>query len=170
MTATITSVPQSAKEFARMNDTQRKFSARVQRMLDRADALFVDGYRAEEILDRLYRVTSPKGDCYVVNLRDWTCECNAFKLKMYTDTKGRTSCKHLVGCRQLVKDQNAPVVSFVDVIMAHDAYRSADNEVNRLIERMDAAVNEAERLYYARQCAEAEQVAQSTLAAWEAVR
>jgi hypothetical protein len=74
-------------------------------MLEKAARLFEDGYRAEEILHQLYRVTSPTGQQYVVDLRDRSCECQAFRGRQFTDTTGRTCCKHTVGTRFLLAQQ-----------------------------------------------------------------
>jgi hypothetical protein len=95
------------------------------RMLEKATTLHQDGYRAELIFDDLYRITGPNGQQYVVDVRDHTCECQAFRSGQFRDSKGRKCCKHTVGTRSLVSDQcrEAAREAFVQLCYDRVAHR-----------------------------------------------
>ncbi len=92
-TLTKTSLPETSRE--------RQSQVLPVALLSKAETLFSDGYRAQTWYDNIFRVTSPRGDVYLVDARNHTCECASFRRRLYTDAAGRATCKHREGLKEL---------------------------------------------------------------------
>lgn len=74
-------------------------------MADRAATLFVDGYKAKEVLfGEIYIVTNPAGKSYEVDTRDNSCTCPD-ALRTFVKFGIYCGCKHSQGLRELLAAQ-----------------------------------------------------------------
>ena len=64
---------------------------------ERASRLFADGYRANEIDDHRVEIVTPEGATYEVDTLSLTCGCYFYQR--------HATCKHVLGCEQLLADQ-----------------------------------------------------------------
>lgn len=75
-------------------------------LIDNSRRLYLNGYKYVNLFDDVYKVISPKGETYTVDVRDRTCTCPAFVNGMFKMNSGATVCKHCVGIYCLVCDQD----------------------------------------------------------------
>jgi len=100
--------PPSTAMRSYQNDPQGFLS----RMLERAEALWLEDYSAEpgEGIG-LFIVHTPKGDRYTVNVLEQSCTCAFWQGA--EDMRAITGCKHLCGLEMLITEQLAQLKAII---------------------------------------------------------
>jgi predicted nucleic acid-binding Zn finger protein len=68
----------------------------------RAKSLFADGYRAGWLEDHRLEVLTPAGETYEIDVVSGSCTC-----PFYAKHAGKHGCKHLLGYKKLLNEQEA---------------------------------------------------------------
>lgn len=85
----------------------------AERIAERAERLFEDGYSAEVVHEMAVHVTNPHGVTYTVDPVNEECNCAYFVKNL-----GTSLCKHILGWAKLIQDQYAAAYPFAAGDMA----------------------------------------------------